>query len=68
MTAVKVRCCRECPFFHEDGQPLGLSDVCGICTHPIDEHEWPRLPRPREAPPEWCPLREREAIVTIGGV
>lgn len=68
MTMVKVRSCLECPFFREDGQPLGLSDVCGVCCHPVEADEWPPVLRPREAPPKWCPLREREAIVAIGGV
>jgi hypothetical protein len=69
MTHVKVRRCSECPFLRaEQGIRLGLSDDEFYCSHPIDDAEWPDVVSPREAPPKWCPLRERETIVRLGGV
>lgn len=66
MIAVIVTDCASCPFVIADGQPW-FCDALGF-----DSDDSPRqIPdRNRSAsvdrpPPDWCPLREADRIVTL---
>lgn len=53
---VKVEKCHECPFC-EDGRRAGL--LCSLGRKII------ALPDPKAPPPDWCPLRKAQVVVTL---
>lgn len=55
MSDKNVRCCTDCPGHrrHDDGSGAIRFSYCGL----VDRSKNGIIDEPREAPPNWCPLR-----------
>lgn len=71
--AIVVTYCAMCPFVsgtEDRGEPW-TCDALGASDGQSDPRELPEQrvhPLPYPAPPEWCPLREADRLVTISAI